>query len=80
MNARRVTVGLGILAIAAALPATASGFPGQGSCAGEGAFVSGNARALGAGFGQIVSGTAQSQNGLADVIAASHAANCEPRP
>ena len=66
--------------LAAAPPGTASAFPDQGSCAGEGAFVSGTAQALGAGFGGIVSGTARASGGLADVIAASHAANCEPRP
>ena len=65
--------------VAGVLPASASAFPGQGSCAGEGAFVSGNARALGSGFGTFVAVTAQSESGLADVIAASHAANCEPR-
>jgi hypothetical protein len=66
--------------LAAALPGTANAFPDQGSCAGEGAFVSGTAQALGAGFGGIVSGTARDSGGLADVIAASHAANCAPRP
>ena len=68
------------LAAAAAIPASASAFPGEGSCAGEGAFVSGNAQQLGAGFGQFVAGMAQTEGGLADVIAASHAMHCEPRP
>ena len=66
--------------LASALPGTAAAFPDQGSCAGEGAFVSGTAQQLGAGFGGIVSGTAQASGGLADVIAASRAANCELRP
>ena len=66
--------------LAAALPGTAGAFPNQGSCAGEGAFVSGTAQQLGSGFGGIVSGTAQASGGLAGVIAASHALNCEPRP
>jgi hypothetical protein len=80
MRTKPVTVALTTIAIAAAIPASASAFPGEGSCAGEGAFVSGNAQQLGAGFGQFVAGTAQAAGGLADVIAASHADNCEPRP
>jgi hypothetical protein len=66
--------------VAAGLPAPAAAFPGQGSCAGEGAFVSGTAQSLGSGFGTFVAATAQNGSGLAEVIAASHAANCEPRP
>jgi hypothetical protein len=66
--------------VAGGLPAPAAAFPDQGSCAGEGAFVSGTAQAAGSGFGTFVAGTARSESGLADVIAASHAANCEPRP
>jgi hypothetical protein len=66
--------------VAAGLPTPAAAFPGQGSCAGEGAFVSGNAQLLGSGFGTFVAATAQNESGLAEVIAASHAANCEPRP
>jgi hypothetical protein len=77
---RRLTITAAVIALGAAVPASAAAFPGQGSCAGEGAFVSGNAQAFGAGFGQLVSGTAQAAGGLADVIAASHADNCEPRP
>jgi len=77
---RRVSVAVSAIVLAAALPGTAAAFPGQASCAGEGAFVSGNTRQLGSGFGGIVSGTATASGGLADVIAASHALNCEPRP
>ena len=73
-----IAVSAGVLATA--LPGTAAAFPDQGSCAGEGAFVSGTAQQLGADFDGIVSGTAQASGGLADVIAASHALNCEPRP
>jgi hypothetical protein len=80
MGAKPLIVVLGVVALGAGLPASAGAFPGQGSCAGEGAFVSGNAQQFGAGFGALVSGTAQTEGGLADVIAASHAANCEPRP
>jgi hypothetical protein len=80
MRIRTATIAAGAVALAACLPASAAAFPGQGSCAGEGAFVSGNAQEFGAGFGELVSGTAQAAGGLADVIAASHAANCEPRP
>ncbi|HZN89356.1 MAG TPA: hypothetical protein VFB44_10300 [Thermoleophilaceae bacterium] len=78
MRITTISVALAITA-AAALPASAGAFPGQGSCAAEGAFVSGNAQQLGAGFGRLVSGTARASGGLAEVIAASHAANCEPR-
>jgi X-X-X-Leu-X-X-Gly heptad repeat protein len=67
------------ITVTAVLPASAGAFPDQGSCAAEGAFVSGNAQQFGAGFGQLVSGTARASGGLAEVIAASHAANCEPR-
>ena len=42
--------------------------------------MSGTAQQLGAEFGGLVSGTAQASGGLADVIAASHAVNCESRP
>ena len=77
---RRVSIAVSAVVLAAALPGTASAFPDQGSCAGEGAFVSGTASQLGSGFGGIVSGTARDSGGLADVIAASHAANCAPRP
>jgi hypothetical protein len=80
MRAQRAMVVLGVTVVAGVLPATSSAFPGQGSCAGEGAFVSGNAQQFGAGFGQLVSSTARTETGLADVIQASHAANCEPRP
>ena len=80
MRIRTVAVAVSAVALAAGIPASAAAFPGQGSCAGEGAFVSGNAQQFGAGFGGLVSGTAQSAGGLADVIAASHADNCEPRP
>jgi hypothetical protein len=80
MRTKPVTLALTAVALAAAMPASASAFPEQGSCAGEGAFVSGNAQQFGAGFGGLVSGTAQTAQGLADVIAASHAVNCEPRP
>ena len=77
---RTPVIAVSAVVLAAALPGTAAAFPDQGSCAGEGAFVSGTAQQLGAGFGGIVSGTAQASGGLADVIAASHALNCEPRP
>ena len=77
---RTLVIAVSALAVTAAVPGPAAAFPGQGSCAGEGAFVSGTAQQLGAGFGAIVSGTARASGGLADVIAASHAANCEPRP
>ena len=77
---RTPVIAVSAAVLAAALPGTAAAFPGQGSCAGEGAFVSGTAQQLGAGFGGIVSGTAQASGGLADVIAASHALNCAPRP
>jgi X-X-X-Leu-X-X-Gly heptad repeat protein len=80
MRIRTVTVVVSVVALGAGIPASATAFPQQGSCADEGAFVSGNARQFGAGFGELVSGTAQAANGLADVISASHAANCEPRP
>jgi hypothetical protein len=76
---KRSIVVVGVV-VAGAVPASAGAFPGQGSCAGEGAFVSGNAQALGSGFGTFVAGTAQDAPGLADVIAASHADHCEPRP
>jgi hypothetical protein len=79
MRMSRSIVVVGVV-IAGGLPASASAFPEQGSCAGEGAFVSGNAQTLGSGFGTFVAGTAQDESGLAEVIAASHAANCEPRP
>ena len=80
MRAKPVVLVVGLVAFGVGLPATASAFPDQGSCAGEGAFVSGNAQQFGAGFGQLVAGTARTQNGLAEVIEASHAVNCEPRP
>jgi hypothetical protein len=79
MRTRWSIVVVGVV-VAAGLPAPADAFPGEGSCAGEGAFVSGNAQSLGSGFGTFVAATARSQSGLAEVIAASHAANCEPRP
>ena len=79
MRLKRSIVVVGVV-VAGAVPASAGAFPGQGSCAGEGAFVSGNAQALGSGFGAFVAGTAQDAPGLADVIAASHADHCEPRP
>jgi hypothetical protein len=75
-----VTVASVAVIVVAAMPAPASAFPQQGSCAGEGAFVSGAAQQFGAGFGGLVAGTARDAGGLADVIAASHAVNCEPRP
>jgi hypothetical protein len=80
MRRRTVTVASVAFVVAAALPAPASAFPEQGSCAGEGAFVSGTAQQFGAGFGELVAGTAQAAGGLADIIAASHAINCESRP
>jgi hypothetical protein len=76
---KRSIVVVGVV-VAGGLPASAGAFPGQGSCAGEGAFVSGNAQTLGSGFGTFVAGTAQDASGLADVIAASHEDNCESRP
>jgi hypothetical protein len=79
MRLKRSIVVVGAV-VAGGLPASAAAFPGQGSCAGEGAFVSGSAQALGSGFGTFVAWTAQDESGLADVIAASHEANCEPRP
>ena len=39
-----------------------------------------SAREFGSFFGAIVAGTARASGGLHDVIAASHAVNCEPRP
>ena len=70
MRMKRSIVVVGVV-VAGGLPASAGAFPEQGSCAGEGAFVSGNAQALGSGFGRFVAGTAQDASGLAEVIAAS---------
>ena len=80
MRRRSVIAALSAAVLAAALPATASAFPGHGSCAGEGAFVSSSAQEFGSFFGAIVAGTARASGGLHDVIAASHEDNCEPRP
>ena len=77
---RRSVTAVSAVVLAAALPGTAAAVPDQGSCAGEGAFVSGSAQEFGSFFGAIVSSTAQASGGLHDVIAASHAVNCEPRP
>ena len=77
---RRSVTAVSAVVLAAALPGTAGAFPGQGSCAGEGAFVSSSAQEFGSFFGAIVAGTARASGGLHDVIAASHAVNCEPRP
>jgi thioredoxin reductase len=77
MRVKRSIVVVGVF-VAGGLPASASAFPEQGSCAGEGAFVSGSAQTLGSAFGTFVAGTAQNKS-LAEVIAASHAPNCEPR-
>ena len=77
---RRSVTAVSAVVLAAALPGTAAAFPDQGSCAGEGAFVSSSAQEFGSFFGAIVSSTAKSSGGLHDVIAESHAVNCEPRP
>ena len=77
---RRSVTAVSAVVLAAALPGTAAAFPGQGSCAGEGAFVSSSAQEFGSFFGAIVAGTARASGGLHDVIAESHAVNCKPRP
>ena len=41
---RTPVIAVSAVVLAAALPGTAAAFPGQGSCAGEGAFVSGTAQ------------------------------------
>ena len=80
MRRRSVIAALCAAVLAAVVPATASAFPGQGSCKGEGAFVSSSAQEFGSFFGAIVASTARSSGGLHDVIAASHEDNCESRP
>ena len=78
---RTPVIAVSAVVLAAAPPRHGGRLPrSRASCAGEGAFVSGTAQQFGAGFGGIVSGTAQASGGLADVIAASHALNCAPRP